>query len=203
MLESVKLVPRMPRKTCGGAFSPRALRSIRNVSERDVDRHRRRFAPSPGVSETSLSRGGHLSILIVTDTEFESGGLALFEAEHVRVVPSVSPVSVLGSQPLEELIPVGSETAQVTLTFDRSQPLSPASPETFSVIEGGEIELLSAAAGASATAAATMPSVTMRPLKPSRVASRAGLFQLGGIGGTSFVVRRVMLVPRHGRRERS
>src|SRR5919201_3583891 len=179
MLVSVKLVPRMLRKIAGGDLSRRAERSIRNVSVRAVDCHWRTFAPSPGVSETSPSRGGVRSILIVTETEFESGGLALFEAEHVSVVPSVSLVRTLGSQPLEELIPVGSETVQETLTFDRYQPLSPASPETFSVIDGGEIELLSAAAGASATAAPTTPSVRMRPLKPPRVASRAGLFQLG------------------------
>jgi len=114
--------------------------------------------------------------LIVTETEFESGGRALFEAEHVRVVPSVSFVRTLDSQPLEELIPVESETVQDTLTFDRYQPLSPASPETFSVIEGGAIELLSAAAGASATATPTTPSVKMRLRKLPRVAFRAGLF---------------------------
>src|SRR5919199_3134435 len=168
MLVSLKVVPRTPRKISGGALSRRAERSIRNVSLRDVERHWRTFAPSPGVSVRSLSRGGVRSILIVTETEFESGGRALFEAEHVRVVPSVSLVSVLGSQPLEELIPVESETVQETLTFDRYQPFSPASPETVSVIDGGEIELLSAAVGASATAAPTTPSVRMRPLKPPR-----------------------------------
>jgi hypothetical protein len=94
----------------------------------------------------------------------------------VRVVPSVSLVSVLGSQPLEELIPVESETFQETLTFDRYQPLSPALPETSSVIVGGAIELLRAAAGASATAAPTMPSMRMRPLKLPRVAAGAGVF---------------------------
>src|SRR5919198_592987 len=176
MFVSVKVVPRMLRKTWGGALSRRSERSIRNVSLREVDLHWRVFAPSPGVSETSLSRGGVRSILIVTETEFESGGLALFDAEHVSVVPSVSLVRTLGSQPLEELIPVGSETFHETLTLDRYQPLSPASPETFSVIDGGAIELLSAAAGASATAAPTMPNMKRRLLKLPRVASRAGLF---------------------------
>jgi hypothetical protein len=96
--------------------------------------------------------------LIVTETEFESGGRALFEAEHVRVVPSVSLVSVLGSQPLEELIPVESETVQETVTSDRYQPPSPPTPETFSVIDGGETELESAAgASAAASVAASRP----------------------------------------------
>src|SRR5919201_3196586 len=105
MLVSVKVVPRTPRKICGGAFSRRAERSSRKVSVREVDRHRRTFSPSPGVSETSLSAGGVRSILIVTETEFESGGLALFEAEHVRVVPSVSLVRTLGSRPRHRLLP--------------------------------------------------------------------------------------------------
>src|SRR5947208_516030 len=159
MLVSVKLSPRRLRKSSGFAFPRRRERSIRSVSEWDVDLHRRRFLPSPGVTETSLSRGATLSILIVTETEFESGGLALFEAEHVRVVPSVSLVKTLGSQPLEELIPVESETAQERLTSDRYQPLSPGWPETFSVIVGGAIELLSAVAGPSATAMPTTPSM--------------------------------------------
>src|SRR2546430_16961313 len=119
MLVSVKLSPPRPGNTSGLAFPRRRERSIRSVSERDVDLHCRRFVPSPGVTETSLSRGAILSILIVTETEFESGGFALFDAEHVRVVPSVSLVRTLGSQPLEALIPVESETVQETLTLDR------------------------------------------------------------------------------------
>src|SRR5919201_2568641 len=176
MLVSLKLVPRMPRKISGGAFSRRAERSSRKVSERSVDVHRRTFAPSQGVSETSLSRGSVRSILIVTETELESGGFALFDAEHVSVVPGVSLVSVCGSQPLDELIPVGSETVHETVTSDTYQPLSPSWPETWSVMDGGAIELGSAAVGASATAAATTASVRRRPLKLPRVAAGAGLF---------------------------
>src|SRR2546421_10458624 len=101
MLVSVKLSPRRLRKSSGFAFPRRRERSIRSVSERDVDLHWRRFVPSPGLTETSLSRGAILSILIVTETEFESGGLALFDSEHVRVGPSVSLVRTLGSQPLQ------------------------------------------------------------------------------------------------------
>ena len=97
----------------------------------------------------------------------------MFEAEHVRVVPAVSLVKTLGSQPLEELIPVESETVQETLTSDRYQPLSPAWPEMFSVIEGGAIELLSAAAGASATAMPTTPSVKMRLRKHPSISTTA------------------------------
>src|SRR5438067_9787829 len=155
MLVSLKLGPRRPRKICGAVFSRRAERSSRTVSKRPVDVHRTRFAPSPGVSETPLSRGGVRSILIVTETAFESGGFARFDAEHVSVVPGVSLVSVCGSQPLDVLIPVGSETVQETATSDLYQPLSPSWPETWSVIDGGATEPESAAAGASATAAAT------------------------------------------------
>src|SRR5207244_4801023 len=145
---------------------------------RDVERRRRRVRPSPGVTETSRSRGAMRSILIVTETEFESGGFALFDAEHVRVVPGVSLVRVCGSQPLDELIPVESETVHETLTSDRYHPLSPSSPETWSVIDGGAIELDSAAAGARATTVPTTASVRVGPLKLPRGAPRAGLFHL-------------------------
>src|SRR5436309_7010107 len=110
MVVSVKLSPRRLRKVSGVPLPRRGVRMIRAVSEREVERQRRRFHPSPGVTETSLSRGATRSILIVTETEFESGGFALFDAEHVSVVPGVSLVKVCGSQPLDELIPVESVT---------------------------------------------------------------------------------------------
>jgi hypothetical protein len=144
------------------------VRMIRVVSEREVECQRRRFCPSPGVTETPLSRGATRSILIVTETEFESGGFALFDAEHVSVVPGVSLVSVCGSQPLDVLIPVGSETVHETVTSDRYQPLSPSWPETWSVIDGGVTEAECAAAGASATATARTAGVTMRLLTALR-----------------------------------
>src|ERR671927_299994 len=121
MLVSVKLPPRILRKVSGVPFPRRGFRVIWVLSEREVDPQRRRFRPSPGVTEALPSRGALRSILIVTETEFESGGFARFDAEHVRVVPSVSLVSVLESQPLDELIPVGSETVQETVTSERYQ----------------------------------------------------------------------------------
>jgi len=178
MLVSVKLSPRRLRKVCGVPFPLRGVRTILAVSEREVDCQRMRFRPSPGVTETSLSRGAVRSILIVTETEFESGGFARFDAEHVRVVPGVSLVSVCGSQPLDVEIPVGSETVHETVTSDRYQPASPVTPETSMVIEGGAIEPLDAAAGASARTVPTAASVRLRPLRLPRVAPRAGLFQL-------------------------
>src|SRR5438105_13725145 len=137
---------------------------MRVVSEREVECQRRRFRPSPGVTETPVSRGATRSILIVTETAFESGGFARFDAEHVSVVPGVSLVSVCGSQPLDVLIPVGSETVHETVTSDTYQPLSPSWPETWIVIDGGATEPESAAAGASATAAAT--TLSMRRRRP-------------------------------------
>src|SRR5437868_9388688 len=122
MVVSLKVVPRMLRKICGGVRPRRAERSSRKVSERSVDLHRRRFTRSPGRAETSLSRGGVRSILIVTETELDSGGFARFDAEHVSVVPGVSLVSVCGSQPLDVLILVGSETVHETVTSDTYQP---------------------------------------------------------------------------------
>jgi len=85
-----------------------------------------------GRSETV---GGVASLLMVTELEDVPPPLV---ALQVRVVPVVSVEIVVGSHPLdEEMALSGSETVQLTLTFETYQPLLPIVPETWGVILGG------------------------------------------------------------------
>ena|SRR6266566_3030346 len=89
--------------------------------------------PDPGIPEIT---GGVLSILMLTDAEFDRP--APFLAEQVSLVPAVSAVSVVGAQPLDEtMLDSGSATDQAMETLLRYQPFGPRVPEIFGVIVGG------------------------------------------------------------------
>jgi hypothetical protein len=78
--------------------------------------------------------GAVASRLIVTETELVPPPLV---AEHVKVVPAVSDVTVAGSHPVVlETVDSGSVTVHVTLTSLTYQPLLPSVPLTFGVITG-------------------------------------------------------------------
>ena len=82
--------------------------------------------------------GAFLSILIVTETEFERP--ALFVAEQMRAAPTVSEVRFVAAQPVEETTPLsGSSTDQLTLTSLVYQPLLPSVPVKVAVITGGVV----------------------------------------------------------------
>ena len=84
---------------------------------------------------TNVIPGFVLSILIVTEAEFESP--ALFVAEQVRVRPIVSEVRMDVVQPVELLMPdSASVTVQLTVTSLLYQPFDPAVPEMDGVIKG-------------------------------------------------------------------
>ena len=85
--------------------------------------------------------GGVLSILMVTGTDIDRP--APFVAEHVRVVPAVSFVRVVGEHELEEAMPdSGSVTFQLTVKLLRYQPFVPNVPETLGTITGGVVSLI-------------------------------------------------------------
>lgn len=87
------------------------------------------------MSEGRDNVGAVLSILIVTEAEFEPP--TLFVAEQVSVVPAVSLVRFDAVQPVEEEIPVsGSPTDQLTVTSLMYQPPSPSVPLIFGVMTG-------------------------------------------------------------------
>src|SRR5947207_810838 len=82
--------------------------------------------------------GGVLSILMVTGTDIDNP--APFVAEHVRVVPGVSAVSVVALQPDEEAMSdSGSVTLQLTVTLLAYQPLLPKVPEIWGTMTGGVV----------------------------------------------------------------
>jgi hypothetical protein len=73
--------------------------------------------------------------LTVTDWLFVPPPLV---AEHVKVTPEVSVVTLLVPQPdWEVIVESGSVTVQVTVTLLLYQPLFPRVPLTFGVITGG------------------------------------------------------------------
>src|SRR5439155_19903450 len=84
--------------------------------------------------------GGVLSILMVTGTDIDNP--APFVAEHVRVVPGVSAVSVVAVQPDEDAMPdSGSLTLQLTVTLLLYQPFAPNVPAKCGVINGGVVSV--------------------------------------------------------------
>ena len=81
------------------------------------------------------STGAFLSILIVTEAEFESP--MLFVAEQVSVVPAVFEVRFDAVQPVEERIPDSESVAdQLTDTSLVYQPFNPTVPLTLAVMTG-------------------------------------------------------------------
>ena len=82
-----------------------------------------------------LTVGAVASRLIVTDCDDVPPALV---AEHVKVVPAVSALTVVGSQPDADEIAVSlSTTPHVTVTSLTYQPLLPSVPVTFGVMTGG------------------------------------------------------------------
>ncbi len=92
-----------------------------------------REQPGEGIP---LITGGVWSILTVTDEEADN--LAALVAEHVRVIPGVSAVRLVGPQPEEVVMTEsGSLTFQLTVTALRYHPLLPVTPEISGTISGG------------------------------------------------------------------
>jgi hypothetical protein len=58
-------------------------------------------------------------------------------ASHVKVVPAVSEVTVVASQPAVDVLDSASRTSQVTVTSETYQPFFPAVPDTVGAIVGG------------------------------------------------------------------
>jgi len=86
------------------------------------------------------STGAVLSILIVTEAEFERP--ALFEAEQVSVVPVVLAVRFDVLQPVAERMPdSGSLVVQLTDTLLLYQPFVPAVPLTLGVMTGAVLSI--------------------------------------------------------------
>ncbi len=87
------------------------------------------------MSDGSERTGAVLSILIVTELEFER--LRLFVAVQVRVMAAVSTVRFESLQPVEDEIPVSeSLTLQLTFTSLIYQPPEPRVPLMFGVMTG-------------------------------------------------------------------
>jgi hypothetical protein len=86
-----------------------------------------------------ITIGAVASRLIVTDCEALPPALL---AEHVSVVPDVSALIVVGSQPLLDTISdSASATAQLTATSLVYQPFWPSVPDTAGAISGGVLSL--------------------------------------------------------------
>ena len=63
-------------------------------------------------------------------------------ASHVKVVPAVSEVTVVASQPAVDASDSASRTSHVTVTSETCQPFFPIVPDTVGVIVGGVMSSL-------------------------------------------------------------
>lgn len=118
--------------------TPERLSVQVNPTATDVLFHPAAFGA--GVRDAAIT-GGVASRLIVTVLELNRP--APFVAEHVTARPTVSVVTDVEPQPVEDAIPDSGSTAlQVTVTLLTYQPFRPSVPEIVGVITGGVLSMM-------------------------------------------------------------